>query len=231
MLEVVQSNELVRFRRITLGLAALSHCTLFLSFLRYFPRLYFMIRATRTALPRVLMFFLSTLPLFFGFVCFATIVFGPHSSGQFESFGWTAVSLFFMMYGDALLPAIRRAGSTRTWYIKMLANVFGVVYTFLFMGLALSIAMAVVIDTYMTLRTTFSKALEQSRSTGVDTNPVPAGPSGLLIVSKPPEVVRREAMQSILSGLERLKAATAEIDRLRATNAEEELREMTEMPM
>ncbi|CUG83876.1 transmembrane protein, putative [Bodo saltans] len=85
---------------------------------------------------------------YIGFVLLFHIAFGAHSSGEFSTFGGSCIALFFMMFGDNLLPAFRLIDGSHEWWMRAAADVAGCLYVTVFMGIVLNMSVAIVVDTY-----------------------------------------------------------------------------------
>lgn len=136
-------------KRVSLGFAALGATSLSMSFLRFAPRVYVLFRATRGVLPELVLIFLAALPLFFGFALTLFGVFGQESDGEFSSLSSSFVHLIFMMYGDSLLPAVKRLnGAPASPALRMMATGISCLYVFLFMSVVHNVAIAAVVNYY-----------------------------------------------------------------------------------
>lgn len=126
----------------TLGVAAFFVCVNLLSQSRYFPEMYFNVQAMLRLISKLFLGMLSILPMFIGFVLFYCMVFGPHSDGRFTDVNYSFMTLYFMMFGDALVPAIASAGGSSFSLATFLANTVTVVYILLVI-IALNLAMSI----------------------------------------------------------------------------------------
>ncbi|KEG11765.1 hypothetical protein DQ04_02301040 [Trypanosoma grayi] len=174
---------------ILLGLAGLVLSVNLLSYLRYFPQVYFMVRATRHVVPKLLQFVMSMLPIFFGFAFFYHIVFGPHSNGEFTDMGFTFVALYFMMFGDAILPAIENAENSAFVIVTILANFMTMLFILLFMMTMLNVAMSITQNEWGILRRRFGACLSVGN---------------VLFAVRTREQVKTEALETIIANLELL---------------------------
>lgn len=120
------------------------------AFLRFTPRAYLLLRATRHAAIRLAYLLAGVMPLFVGFAHLFTIAFGSESSGEFETFGRSLLALVFMMFGDNLLPAFRLIDGSRYWWMRAAADFIGCLYVAVFMSIVLNLIISVVVDTYVT---------------------------------------------------------------------------------
>jgi hypothetical protein len=161
-------------KRLLLGCACFTSSLQFLGFLRFFPRVYFLIKVTRRSMPKVLSMLAAAVPIFVGSVCFATIVFGSAlssgddgSRGEFDTFSSTATALFTATFGDSLLAAFRTtqrdsgggSDGIGRWIQRSIGGVFIVLYVFVFMSVVLNVALAIVMETFGELRETFGVAV------------------------------------------------------------------------
>ncbi|KAH9599903.1 Polycystin cation channel [Trypanosoma melophagium] len=192
---------------IVLGLAGMFLSVSLQSYFRFFPKMYFTVRATRNVIPELLFFAMTVAPLFIGFAFFFWIVFGPHSNGEFTDMGFSMIALYFMMYGDALLPAIENAQGSVYPIVGILANLMTVIFVFLFMMTMLNLAMSITQQEWGLLRRRFGACLSVGN---------------LLVAVRSREQVKREAMETIIANLELLLHIRHEEElRVRAMEEEE----------
>jgi hypothetical protein len=201
-LEAELSAVTAATKRLVLGCACFTSALQFLGFLRFFPRVYFLIKATRRSMPRLLEMLACGVPLFVGSACFVTIVYGSdgiNSSadgwGDFASFSSSATALFTATFGDSLLRAFgNTAGgvghASGAWLRHALGGLFLVIYVFVFMSVILNVALAVVMDVFGELRESFGVALLHRSSADKDED----GAMGR----------KRRAARLVLEGLEEL---------------------------
>ncbi|PHR97626.1 MAG: hypothetical protein COA68_12335, partial [Oceanobacter sp.] len=131
-----------------LASAVFGHCIGLVGFLRFTPRAYMLVRATRRAMGRLMLLIGGVLPLYCGFAMLLYVAFGANSAGEFDSFGSACLALVFMMFGDNLLPAFRKIDGSRHWWMRAAADTIGCLYVALFMSVVLNVAIATVVDTY-----------------------------------------------------------------------------------
>ncbi|KPI87914.1 hypothetical protein ABL78_2992 [Leptomonas seymouri] len=159
---VAQDARYDAWTSILLGTAALTSCVLLLSDLRFSPTLYFPILASTYVLPKLLLFALCVSPLFFGFVIFFRVAFGPYSEGHFDSLGWASMGLYLMTYGDSLLDTISVISDARFVVTVLVAKTMVIVFVLLFMMIMLHIAMTITQHEWLRLRRRFGAAFSSS---------------------------------------------------------------------
>lgn len=142
------SFSAVRMERIILGIAGLFSSVLLVSYLRFFPKFYFMIRATSAALPRVILFYIGVLPIFFAFALFWVTVFGSYSKGQFDSLTRSVATLYCCMFGDNLLPTFQVAMNNDSYEIYFLGAFVTFSFIAFFMFAVLNLTMSIVMDSF-----------------------------------------------------------------------------------
>ncbi|ESL12022.1 hypothetical protein TRSC58_00217 [Trypanosoma rangeli SC58] len=147
------------FESILLGLTGLLLSVSFLSYIRYFPHMYFVVQAMRRVIPKLLLFAASVAPIFVGFAFFFFIVFGPHSNGKFSDMGFSLVVLYFVMFGDAILPAIEDAEQSVHPIVTGLANFMTMMFILFFMMTVLNLAMSITQHEWGMLRRRFGACL------------------------------------------------------------------------
>lgn len=145
---VAASESLHTATTFALASCCFLYCVGLLAFLRFTPRSYMLIRATRRAAGRLGLLVIGVSPIFFGFACLFHFSFGSTGNGEFGSMHSTLVALVFMMYGDNLLPAFRTMDEQQLWWMTVLADIAGCAYVAMFMSVTLNLAVAVVVDTY-----------------------------------------------------------------------------------
>ena len=146
------SSSAVRMERIILGVAGLFSSVLLVSYLRFFPKFYFMIRATSAALPRVILFYIGVLPIFFAFSIFWVTVFGSFSKGQFDSLTRSIATLYCCMFGDNLLPTFQAAMNNDSYEIYFLGAFVTFAFIAFFMFAVLNLTMSIVMDSFDTVK-------------------------------------------------------------------------------
>ena len=193
--EVAQDGRYDAWTSVLLGTAALTSCVLLLSYLRFFPTLYFPIFASTYVLPKLFLFALCVSPLFFGFAVFFKVAFGPYSKGRFASLGWTSMGLYVMTYGDALLDTIAVISDTPYAITTLFANVMVIAFALLFMTIMLNFAMTITQHEWLRLRRRFGAALSSSN---------------LLFSVRSRAEVKAEAVETVRTNLEVLMFMLAE---------------------
>jgi hypothetical protein len=159
---VAQDDGYDAWTSVLLGTAALTSCVLLLSYLRFFPTLYFPILASTYVVPKLFLFALCVSPLFFGFAVFFVVAFGPHSRGHFDSLGWASMGLYLMTYGDSLLDTVEVISDTPYAVTTFLASAMVITFALLFMTIMLNIAMTITQHEWLRLRRRFGAALSSS---------------------------------------------------------------------
>ncbi|RNF07553.1 hypothetical protein TraAM80_03297 [Trypanosoma rangeli] len=144
---------------IVLGLTGLLLSVSFLSYIRYFPHMYFAVQAMRRVIPKLLLFAASVAPIFVGFSLFFCIVFGPHSNGKLSDMGFSLVVLYFVMFGDAILPTIEDAEQSVYPIVTVLANFMTMMFILFFMMTVLNLAMSITQHEWGMLRRRFGACL------------------------------------------------------------------------
>ncbi|KPA74268.1 hypothetical protein ABB37_09272 [Leptomonas pyrrhocoris] len=193
--EVAQDGRYDALTSVLLGTAALTSCMLLLSYLRFFPTLYFPILASTYVLPKLFLFALCVSPLFFGFAVFFKVAFGPYSAGHFDSLGWASMGLYLMTYGDSLLDTVDVIADTPYAVTAFFASVMVVTFVLLFMMIMLNIAMSITQHEWLQLRRRFGAALSSSN---------------LLFFVRSREQVKTEAVEAVRTNLEVLWFMLAE---------------------
>ena len=201
-------------KRMVLGGACFASSLQFLGFLRFFRRVYFLIKATRRSIPRLAPFLAGAAPIFFGSACFATIVFGSHSGGEFETLGSSAISLLTAMFGDSLLRAFERAGDVSSRPVQAAAVIFLVLYILLFMSAILNVALATVMEVYTDLREDFGVVLHNDEDDEHQHRKHLMMPRKLISgLQRRPAAERWEmAKRKAIGGLEELERIAAELE-------------------
>ncbi|EKF28048.1 hypothetical protein MOQ_008215 [Trypanosoma cruzi marinkellei] len=172
---------------IFLGLTGLLLSVNLLSYIRYFPQMYFAVRAMRRVIPRLLGFAMSVAPIFVGFALFFCIVFGPHSNGEFSDMGFSLVALYFVMFGDAILPAIEDAEGSVYLIVTVLANFMTMLFILFFMMTMLNLAMSITQHEWGLLRRRFGACLSANN---------------LLFEVRTRDEVKTEAMEVVIANME-----------------------------
>ncbi|EAN85664.1 hypothetical protein C3747_139g86 [Trypanosoma cruzi] len=190
---------------IFLGLTGLLLSVNLLSYIRYFPQMYFAVRAMRRVIPRLLGFAMSVAPIFFGFALFFCIVFGPHSNGEFSDMGFSLVALYFVMFGDAILPAIEDAEGSVYLIVTVLANFMTMLFILFFMMTMLNLAMSITQHEWGLLRRRFGSCLSANN---------------LLFEVRTRDEVKTEAMEVVIANMELILHIKSE-ERLTADAAHE----------
>ncbi|RNF23010.1 uncharacterized protein Tco025E_02921 [Trypanosoma conorhini] len=202
---------------ILLGLTGLLLSVSVLSYLRYFPHMYFPVQAMRSVIPRLLVFAASVAPIFVGFAFFFSIVFGPHSDGEFADVGFSLVGLYFVMFGDAILPAIEDAQRSVHPIVTLLANVMTMLFILFFMMTMLNLAMAITQHEWGLLRRRFGSCLSANN---------------LLFEVRTRDEVKAETLEVVIANMELLLhikgeecVAAAAADRRHAAGDNEDRRD------
>jgi hypothetical protein len=151
---VSPSSVLFHIRNMSQGVAVLASFVLAIMYLRYFPRVYYLVRATSVALPHLGYFLVSVLPIFVGFTFFATIVYGSFNP-QYASFLEAATALYSSLFGDSLLQSFQTSERSASFWIIQSARIFCFCFIALFMWVILNIALAIVVDSYEHVRGPF----------------------------------------------------------------------------
>ncbi|KAG5510955.1 hypothetical protein JKF63_06456 [Porcisia hertigi] len=186
-IEVPQTNVYYMWTSVLLGVAALLSSVLLLSYLRFFPTLYFPVMASLQVVPQLFIFGVCVLPLFLGFAFFFVIAFGAHSNGHFTTLSWASISLYFMAYGDLLLPTTKVVADTPYAVTSFFAGVLVVIFVLMFFLIMLNMAMSITQHEWLRLRRRFGAALRTS---------------SLLFSVRSRSEVKEEALEAIRTNLE-----------------------------
>ncbi|KAH8613913.1 hypothetical protein ERJ75_000754300 [Trypanosoma vivax] len=169
-----------------LGVSVMSLSINMLSYCRYFPRLFFTVHAMFNVIPKLLMFIITAFPLFLGFTLFFCIVFGPHSNGEFHDIGFAVMALYFMMFGDSLLPAIDKAEKSTFVSVTILASLMTVIFLFL-TCIVLNLAMSITQEQWVLLRRRFGACFSDK---------------DMLLTVRSRDQVKAETLECIVENLE-----------------------------
>ena len=151
-LEVSATLETGRVLRIVVGFACAGSAVLFSSYLRFFPNLYFMIRATSGAASRLAIFLLGVLPVYLGFAIFFTTVSGDMSSGLYMSVFQSVATLTFAWFGDNLFPDFLALDMASMTHVHVVTYLMLVMFIAFAMYCVLNVTLAIVIDSYTSVR-------------------------------------------------------------------------------
>ncbi|GET86101.1 hypothetical protein, conserved [Leishmania tarentolae] len=185
--EVAQTNAYYAWTSVLLGVASLLSCVLLLSYLRFFPTLYFPVMASLHVVPKLLLFGVCVSPLFLGFTLFSVIAFGAHSNGHFNTLSSASMGLYFSTYGDSLLSTRNVAADTPYTVTAFFASVFVISFVLMFMMIMLNMAMTITQHEWLQLRRRFGAALSTS---------------GSLFAVRRREEVRSDAIEAVRANLE-----------------------------
>lgn len=142
-----ETDALQKVRHVLIGISALMSSTQFLSYFRHVPKLYFLIEAMYHAMPRIGVFAVNVLPIFFGYAIFGMIVLGPHAP-MFASFGHSCTTLAAVIGGDSLLWIFDDVAMTNNGAIRWIGRFYVWTFICLFIYCALNMMLSIVQDSY-----------------------------------------------------------------------------------
>lgn len=142
------------------GIAIGSSSTLFVSYLRFFPRLYVLFVSTNVAVPHLRRFLVAVLPIFTAFALYGVIMFGSYAP-EFGTFFESCTALYAAIFGDSLLQMFQVTGAIDNDVIQQLGWLYSAAFISFFIYAVLNIATAIVLGSYQYVNERFSVYTDQ----------------------------------------------------------------------
>lgn len=137
------------------GVAIFGNAALFVSYMRFFPKLYVLMVATNVAWPHFLRFFVAVMPIYVGFGLFGVIVFGDYAP-EFSTFFESLSALYCAIFGDSLLQMFQVTGATDTIILQQVGWLYSACFISFFIYAVLNIATAIILGSYTYVNETYN---------------------------------------------------------------------------
>ncbi|KAJ9460053.1 hypothetical protein DIPPA_26591 [Diplonema papillatum] len=115
------------------------------------PWLYLLINSLKRGMPLAMRFIVGCLPLYFGYVCFGTIVFGRYTH-RFVTFDAGCVTLFSVLNGDVMHDIFEDIYPEQGGGLKFLSRIYMYSFIILFIYAILNTFLAIMEDTYFQIK-------------------------------------------------------------------------------
>jgi hypothetical protein len=141
---------------IVVAFAIFGSSSLFISYMRFFPKLYVLIMSSNVAWPHFRRFFAAVLPLYTAAALFGNIVFGDYAK-EFSTFWESLTALYAATCGDSLLQMFQVTGNaTDIVLLRQLGYLYSATCIAFFIYAPFNIATAIILGSYTYVNETFN---------------------------------------------------------------------------